>query len=259
MDPMVPRVSLLVMKITSLSRRPQRTTRRVTHTRSYGPLLRIADCIAGRQDRRQTGTSTDSDGATIVTPYARRLQATFDENDRAAFARLQDTCQQPATKLRELLTDLERLTSQINEAQSRLNQLPTAPSTEELAARNGGELHLDTHAVATRRRREHNSRLERAQADIAKLLQARNRHRIECAQHAARLTEEFEMGRSISERLRQYYNRRLAAYARHARIPGPAIPVIDTPRWTTQPCPWIPANHTQTLAAQPNLIGAAPT
>jgi hypothetical protein len=228
-----------------------RTTRGVTHTQSYGPLLRIADCVAGWRDRRQTGPNTGSDDV-IVMPYARRLQATFDENDRGALARLQDVCRQPATKLRELVTDVERLTGQITDARCALNQMPTAPTPDELAVRNGGELHFDARAVAIRRGRDHAARIARARANLVKLLDERNQHQIEYARHAARLVEQFELGRSVSERLRQYYNRRLASYAMHARIRGSAIPAIDVPSWTTRPCPWLPADvaHTPITAAE---------
>jgi hypothetical protein len=240
---LLPRVFVLFMKTTS-STQPaptaSRTTRGVTHTKSYGPFLRIADCVAGWRDRGHLEANTESDGA-IVMPYALRLQATFDENDRGALARLQDTCRQPATRLRELITDLERLTVQMSDAQSALNQMPSVPTADELTVRNGGELHFDAQAVAVRRGRDHSARLAQANARLTKLADERNRHQVECARHAARLVEEFELARSISERLRQYYNRRLASYARHARIPGSAMPTTDAPAWTLRPCPWLPA------------------
>lgn len=230
---------------------PPRTSRRVTHTLSYGPILRISDRLAGKRDRPHTGTGHGPDGV-VRTTYAARLQATFDENDRSAFARTQDACRQPATQLRELSADLTRLEQLTTAAEGTLAKIPSVPSAAELAVRNGGELHLDDAAVAVRRGREHDARIARAQSTLATLRDERNRHLMLCARHSARLLEEFELGRSVSERLRHYYNRRLANYARQARIPGAAVPVIAVPDWTTRPCPWLPAglHECSGLAAQ---------
>jgi hypothetical protein len=226
------------MKTTESTPRP-RTPRRIEHLKSYGPLLRLGDRIAGWRDRRFTATQSNADDI-VNTPYAARLQATYDEIDRHTFARIQDECRLPATKLHELVADLRRLDHLIADAESSLAKIPAQPPADALTARNGGELHLTEHAVATRRSREHATRVAREQAVLTKLKNERSHHLADGARHAAQLTEAFELGRSTSARLRHFYNRRVTSYARHARIPAAATPTVAAPAWTTQTCPWLP-------------------
>lgn len=231
-------VSILTMTTTGAT--AGRTPRRIQHLQSYGPLLRLCDRIAGRRDRGTIDSGRDR-GDTVTTAYTARLQATFDEIDRHTFAHTQDACRQPATKLRELITDLPRLDALIADAESELATIPSEPQQEALRWRNGGELHLDDTAVAIRRTREHTARIGRQRATLTKLRDERNGRLAACASHAAQLLEAYELGRSISVRLRHFYNRRLATYARHAQIPAVQAPAITTPDWTSLPCPWLPA------------------
>jgi hypothetical protein len=229
------------MKTTERTAQP-RTPRRVEHLKSYGPLLRLCDRIAGWRDRRLITTEPTADDI-VNTPYVARLQATYDEIDGHTFSRIQDECRLPATKLRELVADLRRLDHLIADAESSLAKLPPQPPADALTARNGGELHLTEHAVATRRSREHAARIAREQAALTKLRNERSHHLADGARHAAQLTEAFELGRSTSARLRHFYNRRVTSYARHARIPAAATPTVATPAWITQTCPWLPLGY----------------
>lgn len=235
---------------------PARTPRRIEHLKSYGPLLRIVDRLAGRRDQRLIPTDT-AGPQTVNTPYTARLQATFDEIDRQTFARIQDECRVPATRLRELVDDMSRIDVLITDIQSALANLPSQPSPDELGARNGGELHLSEHAVATRRSREHAAGVARARAALTELQNQRSSHLAECARSAAALTEAFELARSTSERLRHFYNRRVSTYARHASIAAEATPTIAAPQWTEQPCPWVPAGYWRyVLAAQQSPVAS---
>lgn len=242
-----------VLTVNTPSSTAGRNPRRIQHLQSYGPLLRCFDRIAGRRDRSIIDNRRNG-GETVSTAYTARLQATFDEIDRHTFADTQDACRQPATKLRELITDLPRLDALIANAESELATIPSQPQQDALRWRNGGELHLDDTAVAIRRTREHNARLGRQSAKLAKLRDERDRHLAACASHAAQLVEAYELGRSISVRLRHFYNRRLATYIRHAQIPAAQAPAITVPDWTNLPCPWLPAGSAdhQFCAASPH-------
>jgi len=241
------RVNVVAMKTTDRAA-TARSPRRIEHLKSYGPLLRLCDRIAGWSDRRIVDT-VSSTGDNVHTPYVARLQATYDEIDRHTFARTQDACRQPATKLRELITDLRRLDLLIVDAEAALAGVSSQPDADALRFRNGGELHLDDHAVGIRRGREHASRISQQNAALTKLKDQRNQYLIACASHAAQLVEAFELGRSTSGRLRHFYNRRLASYARHARIPGTCFATITVPDWTTGPCPWLPAGYDAAMGA----------
>lgn len=233
-----------------------RTTRRIEHLKSYGPLLRIVDRLAGRRDRRLI-PADPADPQTVHTPYAARLQATFDEIDRHNFARIRDEYRSPATRLHALVDDINRLDELIADTQAALAHLPSQPSADELHARNGGELHLSEHAVATRRSREHAARVAGERAALTRLKNERSRNLAECARSAAALTEAFELARSTSERLRHFYNRRMTTYARHARIAAAATPSIAAPPWTEQPCPWLPDGYVSYVPAAAALAIAS--
>ncbi|WP_083406324.1 hypothetical protein [Mycolicibacterium rutilum] len=223
--------------MTTSNERPIRTPRRVPHTRSYGLLLRLADRTAGRTDRRTLSTAAPGSGTALMS----RLQATFDENDRSLVVRLREVCEPSARRLRELLDEADRLSAVIDRQRSAL-AATTPPTAADLAHRNGGELHLDAEAVSTRRLREHRARVDATNAALESAQRQRNAVLVESVRHTARLVEQFELACTVSEQLRHHYNRRLATYARAARLAPGATPSITVPEWTTRPCPWLPHN-----------------
>lgn len=215
-----------------------RTRRRVSHTLSYGPFLRISDRLAGWRD----GRLSDAEAADARTPFVERLQATFDENDRRAVAVTQDRCRATVTALRETGDRLAVLNRRLADTVAARGALPAGPSSDELASRNGGELHLDDAAIAVRRRREHTACLGKADALIARLRAEQTDLMGAYARHIAVVTEEYGLLRIGSERMRHYYQRRLATYTRHARLADriDPRPTINAPQWISQPCPWLP-------------------
>ncbi|WP_353708533.1 hypothetical protein ABRQ22_03075 [Cellulosimicrobium sp. ES-005] len=216
-----------------------RARRSVEHARSYGPLLRLADRMAGRTDRRRAAPLGIE---ARRLPWPARLDATWRENDLRQLSATTDRLAPAIDGLHRAFGQVERLDRELAELEARAAVLPAPRSGS-----GGGEVHLSAEQVASRRAREHAAARAAASARADQVRARRADALDECVRLRSLLLEEIELAREVSDRLRWYYTRRLQTYARALRVapadgttPRPSPWEASEATWTGRPCPWLP-------------------
>lgn len=226
--------------MTSRTPPPNRRARRsVEHARSYGPLLRLADRMAGRTDRRR---AVPLGVEARHLPWPARLDATWRENDLRQLSATTDRLAPAIDGLHRAFGQVERLDRELVELEARAAVVPAPRSGS-----GGGEVHLSAEQVAARRAREHAAARAAVSARADQVRARRAEALDECVVLRALLLEELELAREVSDRLRWYYSRRLQTYARALRVapvdgtaPRPHSWEASEASWTGGPCTWLP-------------------
>ena len=232
---------------THTPRRHGRTQRSVEHARSYGLLLRAADTVAGRRDRRGAGAGSALEARR--SPWPSRLEATGTENCTRVLVMTADRLKPVIEELRGAFGAVTLLDREVTEVRKELDAL--APS---IVVKRGGEQHLSQEQVTDRRARKDEAHLTSKRAHLTDVKARRDALLIRCVDLRAELAEEFELAREVADRLGWYYTRRLRTYAR-ARLHGAVASeqdradsqgagqwewVLKGPSWVDQQCPWYP-------------------
>lgn len=219
---------------TSTGRR-SRINRRVKHAWSYGPFLRLADNIDGHQD---APTAAGQQLASL--PWFTRMSATRLENDQRLFAMVEDKLRDSVAALNEAFGQILELDAHIAKLAGHAAQIAPA----DLTSAGGAEQHLTPGAVAVRRSREHQTKVDASQAQLNAARDKQQSLVGTCLTLRAQINEEFQLAQSISDRMGHFYARRVSTYSRRlSRDRTTDIDLdfrLDPAPWTTAPCPWLP-------------------
>ena len=168
------------------------------------------------------------------------MEATRLENDHRLFAEVGDRLRGPVSALDEALGHVLECDARLPELARGVAQIAPA----DLRAAGGAEKHLSEEAVAMRRGREHRARVQAASAPLSAIKARRQTLVLECLALRSQIAEEFGLAQMVSERMRNFYARRISTYARQlGRGPASAGDLdfhLDPAPWTQQPCPWLP-------------------
>ncbi len=220
---------------------PARATRGVEHALSYSWWLRIADNIHGFADRKQWG----EDVAPLQDrPWVYRLCYTYTENLERLRCSHRD-------RLAPIVAELHEVWQRLHDADRRLTQLRDSSIGEVSdGVRGRGEAHLDSGAVQSRRIREHGRRQAAHDARAAAVETERDALVVRAAELRSLLEEQHQFLIETAHRLHGYYSRRLGTYARRQ---GPRVgefsAALTMPEWVDEPCPWLPSELVEDLAA----------
>jgi len=213
-------------------------TRRMVMPLTYGPFRRCADVIDGRRDRPIEGPDE--------TPWLQRLRATWGEQDALLLAATAENLSTQVRRLNELAAVCEELERVAAAGDERVAHLP-AP---DLGVRSPAEAHLSAEAVSTRRHREHAARLVAAQAESTAARAHLRAARSEYATLLAEVEEMWARAVALSDRHRNFYDRRLSTYrrARYRSATPAGLTLLPRPPWAAQPCPWVPSQPVAALS-----------
>lgn len=224
---------------------PPRTVRRVPAPLSYLPAPRVLDRFAGR------GLDAAAVADLHRTGWAQRITQTYLENDARLLLASQAAVE---AEIRTLLTVGDEL-RELAEQRRRLDRQLQELVPPDLGVRGDAEEHLSQAAVASRRRREHEVVRARLTGELDRVTARERECRAQVHVARATVTEEFETARTRSLRLRHFYSRRLATFARSAaRSAGlTTAPLVELPlsTWAQGPCPWVPAPYAEALDDDP--------
>lgn len=209
-----------------------RATRGVTHAKSYGLGLRIADNVHGFWDARR------SEAPLAALPWPGRLQATYAENAARSLAGTRDVLAPQVRLVHAGRLELAVLDEHLAGTEAELD------ATRAAAREPGhGERHLPAQAIADRSEHAADVRRERLRAEITDLRRRRDQLRQELAAAEASVLEEFGAAAEVVRRLREFYQRRLQTYARRFLARREDVSTLDhlieLPAWATEPCPWL--------------------
>lgn len=212
---------------------PSRTTRRVPAPLSYLPVPRLVDRVAGL---RQAPVLPDLRRSS----YAQRLTQTYWENDARLLLASQAAVAEDLRLLHAAQDERDALAARRQDLVERLAALGPV----DLTARGDAEEHLPGSAVADRRRREHERRCAGLEAELRALADQEAACLRGEREARARVIEEFTAAQARSLRMRHYYSRRLATFARHVPASSSepvAVPDLELPAstWAVGPCPWL--------------------
>lgn len=243
------------MATNTRTRRPSRINRRVKHAWSYGPFLRMADNIDSHQD------APNAAGQQLASmPWFTRMSATRLENDQRLFAMVEDKLHDSVAALNEAFGQILELDAHLAKLAGDAAQIAPA----DLSSAGGAEQHLTPGAVAVRRSREHQAKVEASQAQFTAARDQQQSLIGTCLTLRAQLNEEFQLAKSISERMRHFYSRRVSTYARRlSRDRTTDLDLgfcLDPAPWTAAPCPWLPPGLSDRLnTPEPATSHAADT
>lgn len=223
----------------------------------YRLHLRISDVIAGRRDGSLdlARTLIRPDETETVDPaptsWLRNNEHQFTERSDAELLAAHSAVRELIQSRRALVAELPGLEAARAAAEHALEA--SAPELAEAAAQQRGatEKHLGPDDVATRRRREHAAARSLVEGKLTTAAKAVDDQLEAITRFEAAISTAFEQLVGRVERLREFHNRRAAAYERAylrrlarggEHITGHPLAAhrgLAVPAWCAAPCPWL--------------------
>ncbi|MGK3207302.1 hypothetical protein [Amycolatopsis sp. MEPSY49] len=210
----------------------------------YGPVARLADRRAGRQDGKSGFPALPVNDEFAATPYHGVRQHHLNVFAARELLRQEEEIHPLVRRRKELEGEITSAEEKVAEARARLAATPAVPSEEELTRRNAVESGVDEQLVRTRRQREHNGRRgPLVQEERRAVEQARSLH-IELARLQGGIVARKRLTLARIQLHHEHAQRRCRTYERHlvrrhpdggALIPLLALARPRLPAWVHEP------------------------
>ncbi|MEV7042118.1 hypothetical protein [Amycolatopsis sp. NPDC051061] len=228
-----------------MSKNPDRESEKLRRKAlRYGPVARLADRRAGRQDGKSGFPALPVENEFAATPYHGVRQHHLNVFAARELLRQEEDIHPLVRRREELEGEIAGAEEKAADARARLAAVPAVPPEVELTRRNAVESGVDEQLVRTRRQREHDRRRNPlVQEEQRAAEQARALH-VELARLLGAIVARKRLTTARIQLHHEHAQRRCRTYERHLvrRHPdgGALIPLLELgrprlPSWVHEP------------------------